>query len=71
MEVGEGVTRATVGDHVVITNVPECGKCKQCLSPFSNICQQSGFANQITFNPFHLDRELFKPIYKTSAGESI
>ncbi len=37
--VGEGVTSVRVGDHVVPLYVPECGKCKFCLSGKTNLCQ--------------------------------
>jgi len=39
MEVGEGVTSLSVGDHVIPLYTPECGKCKFCLSGKTNLCQ--------------------------------
>ena len=38
-EVGEGVTSLKVGDHVIPLYIPECGKCKFCLSGKTNLCQ--------------------------------
>ncbi|MCO4780765.1 MAG: S-(hydroxymethyl)glutathione dehydrogenase/class III alcohol dehydrogenase [Candidatus Cloacimonetes bacterium] len=38
-EVGEGVTGLSVGDHVIPLYIPECGKCKFCLSDKTNLCQ--------------------------------
>ena len=37
--VGEGVTSVKPGDHVIPLYVPECGKCKFCLSGKTNLCQ--------------------------------
>ena len=30
-ELGEGVTGLSVGDHVVLSFVPCCGRCRECL----------------------------------------
>lgn len=38
-EVGAGVTTLKKGDHVIPLYVPECGKCKFCLSGKTNLCQ--------------------------------
>lgn len=40
MEVGKGVTSVAVDDHVIPLYVPECKKCKFCLSGKSNLCQK-------------------------------
>ncbi|WP_348674791.1 S-(hydroxymethyl)glutathione dehydrogenase/class III alcohol dehydrogenase [uncultured Abyssibacter sp.] len=37
--VGEGVTRVSVGDHVIPLYTPECGECKFCTSGKTNLCQ--------------------------------
>jgi S-(hydroxymethyl)glutathione dehydrogenase / alcohol dehydrogenase len=37
--VGEGVTSVKPGDHVIPLYIPECGKCKYCLSGKTNLCQ--------------------------------
>ena len=39
VEVGTGVTTLKPGDHVIPLYVPECGKCKFCLSGKTNLCQ--------------------------------
>lgn len=39
MEVGEGVTSVSVGDHVIPLYTPECGQCKFCKSGKTNLCQ--------------------------------
>jgi len=36
--VGEGVTRLTVGDHVVCSFLPVCGHCRFCATGRSNLC---------------------------------
>ncbi|KAB2633823.1 alcohol dehydrogenase-like 6 [Pyrus ussuriensis x Pyrus communis] len=40
--VGEGVTEFTQGDHVLTVFIGECGKCRQCESGKTNICQLLG-----------------------------
>src|SRR5581483_4271171 len=40
-EVGEGVTGFQVGDHVVLTFVPECGECFFCQKGQGFLCEQS------------------------------
>ncbi|HEY9312079.1 NDMA-dependent alcohol dehydrogenase [Williamsia sp.] len=37
-QVGEGVTDFEVGDHVVLSFIPSCGKCPSCRSGLSNLC---------------------------------
>ncbi len=36
--VGAGVTSVAVGDHVSMSFVPSCGRCKWCVSGRSNLC---------------------------------
>ncbi|KAF2350318.1 Alcohol dehydrogenase class III [Trinorchestia longiramus] len=36
--VGPGVTSVKPGDHVVPLYIPECGECKFCKSPKTNLC---------------------------------
>lgn len=36
--VGEGVTRVKPGDHVIPLYIPQCGECKFCKSPKTNLC---------------------------------
>lgn len=38
--VGEGVTNVEVGDHVLMLYIPECGDCKFCKSPKTNLCSK-------------------------------
>ena len=37
-EVGPGVTYASVGDHVVLSFVPTCGRCSPCVNGRHNFC---------------------------------
>lgn len=41
-EVGPGVTDVGVGDHVVLSFLPSCGKCQMCVSGRSNMCALGG-----------------------------
>ncbi len=36
--VGPGVSRIKQGDHVVLTFIPSCGKCKWCVSGMTQLC---------------------------------
>ena len=36
--VGPGVSRVAVGDHVGISWIPSCGKCRWCVTGQSNLC---------------------------------
>lgn len=38
--VGEGVTKFKVGDHVIPLYIPQCGECKFCKHPKTNLCQK-------------------------------
>uniref|UniRef100_A0A6M2DJR6 S-(hydroxymethyl)glutathione dehydrogenase n=1 Tax=Xenopsylla cheopis TaxID=163159 RepID=A0A6M2DJR6_XENCH len=38
--VGEGVTKFKPGDHVIPLYIPQCGTCKYCLHPETNLCQK-------------------------------
>jgi S-(hydroxymethyl)glutathione dehydrogenase / alcohol dehydrogenase len=38
LEIGEGVTSVTPGDHVIPLYIPECGECKFCQSGRTNLC---------------------------------
>ncbi len=37
--IGKSVTSVKPGDHIIPLYVPECGKCKFCLSGKTNLCQ--------------------------------
>jgi len=39
-EVGEGVTKVQVGDHVVCAYIPSCGSCRYCSTGHQNLCDQ-------------------------------
>jgi len=38
--VGEGVTSVKPGDHVIPLYTPQCGECKFCKNPKTNLCQK-------------------------------
>ncbi|KAK2586428.1 hypothetical protein KPH14_010708 [Odynerus spinipes] len=38
--VGEGVTEFKAGDHVIPLYIPQCGECKFCKSPKTNLCSK-------------------------------
>ncbi|MFV0457501.1 MAG: NDMA-dependent alcohol dehydrogenase [Actinomycetales bacterium] len=38
-EIGEGVTDLEVGDHVVLSFLPSCGKCRMCVAGRANMCE--------------------------------
>ena len=40
---GEGVTRLSVGDHVVASFLPVCGKCRFCARGQTNLCDYGRF----------------------------
>src|SRR5688572_29443917 len=44
-EVGEGVTEFAVGDHVVFSYVPVCGRCAECASGRGAMCERGAEAN--------------------------
>lgn len=43
VEVGEGVTRANVGDRVVVEPIYACGTCEACKQGKYNLCDKMGF----------------------------
>ena len=38
-EIGPGVTTVEPGDHVVLSFLPSCGRCRMCVSGRSNMCE--------------------------------
>jgi alcohol dehydrogenase len=44
-EVGAGVQRVAVGDHVVCSYVPMCGDCEMCSTGAPSLCLPGGAAN--------------------------
>lgn len=53
MELGAGVSSLTVGDHVVLSWVPSCGKCRHCLAGREARCQVA--ATTVALEGFLLD----------------
>lgn len=43
VEIGEGVTRANVGDRVVVEPIYSCGQCEACKQGKYNLCDKMGF----------------------------
>ena len=41
-EVGTGVTRLSPGDHVILSFVPNCGRCYSCSTGNPNLCDTHG-----------------------------
>ncbi len=39
-EIGKNVRSVAIGDHVIPLYTPECGECKYCLNPKTNLCQK-------------------------------
>jgi len=39
-EIGPGVENLTVGDHVVMSFIPSCGKCPSCRKGLRNLCDR-------------------------------
>jgi S-(hydroxymethyl)glutathione dehydrogenase/alcohol dehydrogenase len=37
-EVGDGVQGLAVGDHVITTFLPSCGRCRWCAAGYANLC---------------------------------
>ena len=44
-EVGPGVTTVAPGDHVVLTWLPYCGACRQCLGGRANLCERLAWSD--------------------------
>jgi NDMA-dependent alcohol dehydrogenase len=38
VDVGPGVTEVAAGDHVVLSFIPACGRCRECARGRSNLC---------------------------------
>jgi S-(hydroxymethyl)glutathione dehydrogenase/alcohol dehydrogenase len=45
VEAGPGVTSLAAGDHVALTFVTVCGRCRWCASGRGNLCESGGRAN--------------------------
>src|SRR5699024_1991486 len=46
VKLGEGVTDFQVGDHVVCTFVPSCGKCLSCKEGRPSLCENGAKSNE-------------------------
>ena len=44
VEVGKGVTEVAEGDHVVMSFLPACGRCKPCARGMSNLCDLGAYS---------------------------
>ncbi|PYE15445.1 S-(hydroxymethyl)glutathione dehydrogenase/alcohol dehydrogenase [Williamsia limnetica] len=64
-ELGEGVTDFEVGDHVVLSFIPSCGKCPSCRSGLSNLCDMGAMLLQGEAVSDHTFR------VHTAAGENV
>ncbi|MGJ3558199.1 alcohol dehydrogenase catalytic domain-containing protein [Streptomyces sp. INA 01156] len=42
-QVGPGIEHLAVGDHVVFSFLPACGRCRWCASGRSNLCDYGQF----------------------------
>jgi len=42
-QVGEGVTSVQVGDHVIFSFIPACGRCPSCSTGHQNLCDLGAF----------------------------
>jgi alcohol dehydrogenase len=45
LEIGDGVHTAVPGDHVVLSFVPSCGLCRQCVAGRPVLCEPAAKAN--------------------------
>ncbi|QRY62145.1 Zn-dependent alcohol dehydrogenase [Gordonia sp. PDNC005] len=50
--VGDGVTNVAVGDHVVLSWTPSCGRCRYCVSGRTVLCDKAAehSANHVSFD---------------------
>jgi S-(hydroxymethyl)glutathione dehydrogenase/alcohol dehydrogenase len=58
-DVGDGVVGLRPGDHVVLSWLPYCGRCRRCIAGRPNICEDLGWFDAGTMRDgttrFHLD----------------
>jgi NDMA-dependent alcohol dehydrogenase len=48
--VGDGVTTVKPGDHVILSFVPNCGRCTFCLTGRSNLCEKHALTGPALFD---------------------
>jgi len=51
--VGPSVTSVSVGDHVILMWMPDCGRCALCSHPKTNLCLSNDFASVM----YHKNKE--------------
>ncbi|RPA12815.1 NDMA-dependent alcohol dehydrogenase [Gordonia sp. OPL2] len=65
-QVGEGVTDFEVGDHVVLSFIPSCGKCPSCKAGLANLCDFGAMLLQgeaVSDNTFRIHTASGEPVY--------
>ncbi|MFM9378244.1 NDMA-dependent alcohol dehydrogenase [Gordonia sp. VNK21] len=65
-EIGEGVTDFEVGDHVVLSFIPSCGKCPSCKAGLANLCDFGAMLLQgeaVSDNTFRIHTADGEPVY--------
>ncbi len=65
-EIGEGVTDFEVGDHVVLSFIPSCGKCPSCKSGMANLCDMGAMLLQgeaVSDNTFRIHTAQGENVY--------
>ncbi|MFT4126504.1 MAG: NDMA-dependent alcohol dehydrogenase [Gordonia sp. (in: high G+C Gram-positive bacteria)] len=66
VEIGAGVTDFEVGDHVVLSFIPSCGKCPSCKSGRANLCDMGALLLQgeaVSDNTFRIHTADGDPVY--------
>ncbi|XP_063765272.1 alcohol dehydrogenase class-3 chain L-like [Eleginops maclovinus] len=57
--IGEGVTKFQKGDTVIPLYIPQCGECKFCRNPKTNLCQKIRVKRLVVY---HLIHEVIPPL---------
>ena len=50
-EIGEGVTAVKPGDHVILTYLPACGKCRWCHTGQPTLCDLGALLRTLAMTP--------------------
>jgi NDMA-dependent alcohol dehydrogenase len=67
LDVGEGVTSVKPGDDVILSFVPNCGRCSYCLTGRANLCDLHGATSGTLFdgtNRLHIGDQYITPMGK-------
>lgn len=56
-ELGDGVDGLAVGDHVVVTLIRFCGRCRTCAGGLPALCEQRGRLGELARSPLTLGGE--------------